>query len=147
MLFSRLKKRRDAKKLVLSNRVKESFQRLAGLTGDVHRAVAAYHAAVFRRSPQAHTPSRSDALGDLLTDLEEAADDQGTWSRVFDDLTLTHCNRVRQIMRAREELESTAPPSRHLVRRIEWLTERTEKIGRDVQRLEQDYRKAAETDE
>ena len=50
MLFSRLKKRRDAKKLALSNRVDEAFRRQAGLTGDLHRAVTAYYAAVFRRT-------------------------------------------------------------------------------------------------
>jgi hypothetical protein len=162
MLLSLFRKRRAAKAAALLDEAKEALQRQASLVGEMHDAVAAYHAAVMK--PAATQPPRS--LGDLLDELEETADQSGTRSHVFDQLTLTHCGKVRSVLLQQKELVRDLPPElrpddhyeapasqrpaprvdRPLIRRIQRVNENAESAISGLQWLAGQYREEAGLD-
>ena len=159
MLFSRFRQRRAAKTAALLDDAKTALQQQSGLFEDMHKALATYHATVM--NTETAQPPRS--LGDLLDDLEQAADDAGTRSRVFDDLTRTHCGKVRSALRQQRELERDLPSAllpedrdeafaspkreipmnRHLLQRIGWTNSAAADAIKELRWLDGQYRKDA----
>lgn len=157
MLLSLFRQRRAAKAAALLDEAKEALQRQGVLFEEMHEAVTAYHATVL---PAAPLPTK---LSQLLVALEDAARDSGTRSRVFDDLTLTHCGKVRSALLWQGELErdlpsallagdrdetSTSPKretpvNRHVLRRIGWVNDAAADAIRGTHRLNERYREEA----
>lgn len=168
MLLSLLKRRREAKAAQLLAEAQGALLQQSELIAEMRLAVAAYHSTVFRRETAKEPTHQSNDLRDLLAALEDAADSQATWSRVYDDLTLSHCRKVRSALRTRQELERDLPSalqtpgddhaelsasqtggkpvSKRLIRRINELNEAALSATKNMQWLNDSYAKETRVD-